>query len=142
MPGMETIMAVPKDKRNNGDLVVNTTARGICAHLLHITANEKNFPSSQSHFIVKMRDLAIQVDLDCWSANNILVDNAENYHDRLRLQEQAARNCTIMLELINIAKQLFHIPTKRYVYLTTQYVQLRKMIRNWYKSDRERLKPQ
>ena len=135
-------MSVPKDKRDEGELAVNTVARSICVHILNITGNEKNFPVTQSHYITMMQDLAIQIDLDCWKANNILVGDSERYYrDRLELQDKAAGECTDMLELINIAKPLFHMNSKRYKYLTTQYAKLRKMIRAWHKSDQGRLKP-
>ncbi len=136
-------MSVQKDKRKTGDLDVNTKARAICVHVLHITKTVKNFPPEQEAFTQRIRDLAIQIDLDCWNANNIKVgDSVELYHDRLKLEEKAARECTDMLELINIARPLYHMRTDRYVYLTNEYVALRKMIRNWYRSDRERLRPQ
>ena len=136
-------MSVPKDKRNEGQLAVNTAARAICVHVLKITGNEKNFPPDQEEFAQKLRDIALQIDLDCWNANNIKVGSSEKlYRDRLDLEEKAARECTDMLELLNIAKPLYHMSSKRYKYLTDAYVRLRKMIRNWYQSDRDRLNPQ
>ena len=134
-------MSVPKDKRTEGQLTINTEARRICTHVLRILGNEKNFPKEQEWFTDKMREVAINIDLKCWKANNIYVSSDALYSKRLSLEAEAGDACTEMLELINIGKGLYHMPTKRYKYLTDQYVELRKHIRNWYKSDRERLKP-
>lgn len=134
-------MSVPKDKRTEGQLIINTEARRICTHVLRILGNEKNFPKEQEWFTDKMREVAIGIDLKCWKANNIYVSSEALYNKRLSLEAEAGDACTEMLELINIGRGLYHMPTKRYKYLTDQYVELRKHIRNWYKSDRERLKP-
>lgn len=135
-------MSVPKDKRTDGELAINREARGICTHLLKILGNEKNFPKDQEWFANRMRGVALDVDLKCWKANNIYVDKSEDlYRKRLGLEAEAGDECTEMLELINIAKGLYHMPSKRYYNLTDQYSRLRKRIRNWYKSDQERLRP-
>lgn len=135
-------MSVPKDKRSPGELAVNTTARRICTHVLQITANEKNFPPGNEWFLNNLRNTALDINMKCWKANNIYVGGSEElYQKRLALEAEAGDECTQMLELLNIARGLYHMPTKRYRYLTDQYVSLRKDIRNWYKSDRERLKP-
>lgn len=135
-------MSVPKDKRTEGELAINSEARGICKHLLQILGNEKNFPKEQEWFTNRLRETALDIDLKCWKANNIRVDKSEElYTKRLGLQAEAGDECTEMLELLNVAKGLYHMPSKRYYGLTDQYVGLRKHIRNWYKSDRERLKP-
>ena len=134
-------MSVPKDKRANGELTINTFARRICTHVLQITANEKNFPQGQEWFLNRLRETALGIDLNCWKANNIYVTSEQLYNKRLELEAEAGDACTDMLELINIAKGLYHMPSKRHRYLTDQYVELRKNIRNWYKSDRDRLKP-
>ncbi len=135
-------MSVPKDSRVTGELAINVAARLICTHILKITSNQNKFPADQWHYVQLIRDTAIDIDLKCWKANNIYVgENMALYEKRLSLEAEAGDQCTTMLELINIAKPLFHMSSKRYKYLTDQYVGLRKQIRNWYRSDRERLKP-
>lgn len=134
-------MSVPKDKRTEGQLTINTEARRICTHVLRILGNEKNFPKEQEWFTDKMREVAIGIDLKCWKANNIYVSSEALYNKRLSLEAEAGDACTEMLEIINIGRGLYHMTTKRYKYLTDQYVEMRKHIRNWYKADRERLKP-
>lgn len=138
---MLTNMSVPKDKRDMGQLAINTTARRICTHVLRITGNDKNFPPDQQWFLNRLRETALNIDLKCWRANNIYVKSESDYHNRSTLQKEAGDDCTDMLELINISKPLFHMSTKRYRYLTDQYAELRKDIRNWEKSDRRRYMP-
>ena len=133
-------MSVPKDSRREGELAINVAARSICTHVLSITGNEKNFPKEQEWFCLQLRNTALAIDLKCWKANNIYVSSEALYTKRLELEAEAGDACTTMLELINIARHLYHMPTKRYRYLTDQNVELRRKIRNWYKSDRERLK--
>lgn len=135
-------MSVAKDKREPGQLDVNTKARGACTYILKITGNEKNFPDTQRDIIERFRKLAIDIDLDCWNANETKVMNLDDYHDRLGLQEKAAKECTDMLKLNNIMKPLVHMSSKRYWYIVNEYVELRKMIRGWNRSDAKRLKPQ
>ena len=135
-------MSVPKDKRSEGELVINIMARNACAYVLKIMQNQKNFPLEQIWFNNHLRETALRIDMYCWKANNIYVcESQELFQKRINLEIEAGDSCTTMLELINIARQLYHMPTKRYKYLVDQYVELRKKIRNWYKSDRERLNP-
>lgn len=135
-------MSVPKDKRTEGQLTVNIMARNICIYVLKIVENQKNFPLEQIWFNNHLREMALHIDVCCWKANNIYVgDSQMMFEKRMKFEIEAGDSCTTMLELINIGKQLYHMPTKRYKYLVDQYVELRKKIRNWYKSDRERLKP-
>lgn len=135
-------MSVPKDKRKQGELAVNVAARGACNYVLRITENRKKFPEAHQDLVELLRRTAIDIDLKCWRANNTIVGrNEQAYHGRLRLEEEAAKLCMDILELINITKPLVHMDGKRYRYLVTQYAGLRKMIRAWYKSDRDRLKP-
>lgn len=135
-------MSVPKDRRMEGELTVNTMARSTCAYVIQILGNEKNFPVEQMWFTNQLRNTAVHIDLCCWKANNIYVKQSQFlYEKRMKLEEEAGDACNVMLELINIAKQVYHMPTKRYHYLSNQYVELRNKIRNWYKSDKVRLLP-
>ena len=110
-------MSVAKDKRDSGQLEVNTKARGACTYILKITGNEKHFPPSQRDIIDRFRKLAIDIDLDCWDANETKVTNLNDYQHRLDLQQRAAEECTDMLELANIMKPLVHMDSKRYWYI-------------------------
>ena len=99
-------MSVPKDKRSAGQLAVNVEARSICAYVLKITENEKYFPKEQSWFTEKLKQTAINIDISCWKANNIYVSSEALYQKRLALEAEDGDACTVMLELINIGKQI------------------------------------
>lgn len=59
-------MSVPKDKRTEGELAINTEARRICTYVLRITGNDKKFPKEQEWFTNLLREKAIGIDLNCW----------------------------------------------------------------------------
>lgn len=135
-------MSVPAPKRGHGELEVNTKARELVVYTLIILVNEKWFPKDQSAYIAKLQDCAIEIASLCWEANNIMVGKSEErYKRRIDLQDQAAEKCNRMCMLIEIAKPLFHLTSKRvrhWIKLTTD---LRGIIRNWHDGDVQRLKP-
>ena len=135
-------MSVPAPKRGHGELEVNTKARELVVYTLIILVNEKWFPKDQSAYITKLQDCAIEIASLCWEANNIMVGKSEErYKRRIDLQDQAAEKCNRMRMLIEIAKPLFHLTSKRvrhWIKLTTD---LRGIIRNWHDGDVQRLKP-
>jgi hypothetical protein len=87
------------------------------------------------------RIIAIAVDIytNAWGANNILVgDNAENWHERHRLQELAANECNRLIALIQIAKTLFHLRQKKVKYWGDMTIKTRNYIQKWKEKDIER----
>lgn len=135
-------MSVTVDNRGQGELVVNTKARSLTVYTLVILENEKWFPQSQKAFITKLQDCVIEIQAKCWEANNIKVqDNAERYALRMKLQDEAASLCNRMMMLIETAKPLFHLESKRVRYWIKQTKELRDVIRGWHEKDMERLKP-
>lgn len=107
-------MSVPKDKRTEGELAINTGARRICTYVLRITGNDKKFPKEQEWFTNLLREKAIGIDLNCWKANNIFVNSQTLYDKRMALEAEAGDACTEMLEIINIGRSLYHMSTNRY----------------------------
>ena len=135
-------MSVAKDKRGVGRLAVNTTARGICLHILKITENKKKFPEAHADLVATLRRMALEIDLKCWRATNIVVDNSERlYQTRLQLEWEAAVRCTDIIELINIMKPIIHMDNKRYLFISEQYANLRTLIWKQFNSDSVRLAP-
>lgn len=135
-------MSVSKPLRQEGQLEINVEARALCAYTLLITANEKHFPVDQKSFTEKIRDAAIEIHLLCWEANNIRVDGkAEKYSRRIELQSEAADKCNRLAALIDIAKPVFHLSSKRTIYWMNLTLELRNKIRVWHDSDVKRLKP-
>lgn len=128
--------------RESGVLEINTFTNQLCTYTLQITANPKNFPTDQQSFTEKIRDCAIEIHLLCWEANNIRVDQSEErYRRRIGLQAKAADLCNRLAALINIAKSLFHLETRRVTHWMTMVLNVRNKIRAWYESDATRLKP-
>lgn len=84
-------MSVPKDKRTEGELAINSEARGLCKHLLQILWNEKNFPKAQEWFTNKLRETALDIDLKCWKANNIRVDKSEELYTNQAWRTHASK---------------------------------------------------
>lgn len=110
-------MSVPVPQRSEGELEVNTKARVLTVYTLKILENEKWFPQSQKAFITKLQDCVIEIQALCWEANNIKVNgDPEKYKRRMNLQNQAAEKCNRMLMLIDTAKPLFHLESKRVRY--------------------------
>lgn len=135
-------MSVPVPKRGHGELEVNTKARVLTVYTLKILENDKWFPKSQIAFITKLQDCVIEIQALCWDANNIKVDgNQDRYRRRLDKQDQAAEMCTRLMMLIETAKPLFHLETRRVRYWIGLTKELRTMIRAWRDKDAQRLKP-
>ena len=112
-------------------------------YTLRILENEKWFPQGQKPFIDKLRDCAIEIQALCWEANEIKVNGSmERYLRRIDMQDQAAEKCNRMNMLIETAKPLFHLESKRVRYWIKQTSDLRNMIRGWREKDIARLKPQ
>ena len=135
-------MSVNKNQRKQGELQVNTDARNLCVYTLKITSNPKTFPLAQASYVEKLRNTTIEICTLCWKANNIRVDgNIDRYNRRLELQNRAINECNSMCVLIEIAKPLFHLSSKRVCYWVKLVTDLRTLIRNWRNSDKQRLKP-
>lgn len=135
-------MSVPMDRRNEGRLDVNTKAKELCVYTLRITANKKVFMEEQDAFTQMLREAALDIHLKCWEANNIRVDsNMERYKRRIELQARAIDKCTALCAMIDLAKPLFHLTTKRTIFWMDKVTALREMIRAWRANDVHRLKP-
>ena len=135
-------MSVPVPKREHGELEINSQARALTVYTLKILENEKWFPRTQAGFISRLSECAIDIQALCWEANNIRVDEDESrYRRRLELQDVAAERCNRMQMLIETAKPLFHLESRRVRYWVTMTVSLRNAIRKWRESDSKRLKP-
>lgn len=135
-------MSVPEPNRGEGELAVNTKCRQLVVYTLKILENEKWFPQGQKAFITKLQDCVIEIAALCWEANNIKVgEDKERYNRRITLQDQAAEKCNRMCMLIEIAKPLFALKSKRVRYWIKLTSETRSMIRAWHDKDVQRLKP-
>lgn len=135
-------MSVPVPKRGEGELAVNTKCRELAVYTLRITENEKWFPKTQRAYIAQLQDCVIEIAALCWEANNIKVNgDAERYLRRVSMQDRAAEKCNRLCMLIEIAKPLFHLESKRVRYWIKLTTDVRSMIRSWHDKDVLRLQP-
>ena len=132
-------MSVPVNERSHGKLEACVKARELCVHTLRITKNPKVFkPEYQNALTDKIIDAALDVQNLSWSANNLLVNSAEDLRQRLEYQERAANACNTLLSLIEISKPIFHLATKRVTFWSGLAIDTRKLLRAWREADRKR----
>lgn len=132
-------MSVPVNQRTHGKLEVCVKAHDLCCYTLQITANKKNFTQEfQESLTNRIVEAAIDIHTLCWSANNILVNSVDDLRERTMYQEKAAIRCNILLSLIDVAKRIFHLSTKRVTYWAGKTIEMRNLIRAWRESDLKR----
>lgn len=135
-------MSVPLPMRKPGELELNVKTKDLCVYTLQITANEKIFKEDYKSFTELIRNTALQIHTLCWRANNIVVmGDPYRYRNRLQAQEDAADLCNDMYAMVEIAKPLFHLRSKRVIYWQDKIIGVRNYIRRWHDSDCKRLKP-
>ena len=123
-------MSVPVNQRTHGKLEVCVKAHDLCCYTLQITANKKNFTQEfQESLTNRIVEAAIDIHTLCWSANNILVNSVDDLRERTMYQEKAAIRCNILLSLIDVAKRIFHLSTKRVTYWAGKTIETRNLIR-------------
>lgn len=134
-------MSVVEEKRRKGKLEVIIKTLELANYTIQITANEKVFdPKFRVAVTDDLISHAKDIYLICWTANNIRVSNEEAFRERLRLEDKAIVKCNTFLGLLDIAKKVFHLDTKRVTYWGNKIVECRKLIRAWRDSDRKRYK--
>lgn len=132
-------MSVPVNQRSHGKLEACVKAHDLCCYTLQITANKNVFAAQYQEALTdRIITAAIDIHTFCWNANNVLVKDSEDYRLRREYQERAAAECNILLSLIEIAKRIFHLTTKRVVYWSQRTIETRNLIRAWRDSDHKR----
>ncbi len=129
-------MSVPVNQRSHGKLEVCIKAHELCCYTLKITANDKIFvPQFHESLTKHIEDTALAVHILCWEANNVVVKSTEEFKMRQHYQDEAAIKCNVLLSLIDMAKNLFHLTTKRVTYWSNLVIETRNLIRKWRESD-------
>lgn len=132
-------MSVPEGLRGTGRLEVIEKALDLADYTITITANPKIFlPEYQKSLTDDINRVALAIYIDAWTANNILVRNAEDFVERKRLQERAARNCNNLLALMQLAQKVFHLKLKRIQFWGEKTINARNLLRAWKESDCKR----
>lgn len=98
----------------------------------------RGLPEYRSSLTDDIIRTAKDIYIDSWTANNILVKSADDWKIRKSLQERAARNCNNLLALIQIAKTVFHLKSKRIKYWSEKAIDVRGYLRSWRDADSKR----
>lgn len=87
----------------------------------------------------KIVEVATDIFVNAWGANNIRVDNdPERWRNRHNLQELSVNECNRLLGLIQIAKTLFHLKSKKVKYWGELTIKTRNYLQKWKESDVKR----
>lgn len=132
-------MSVPVNQRTHGKLEACVKAKELCCYTVKITSNKKIFVAEYQEALTnRIIDCALNIHLFSWGANNILVNSVEDMRERLLLQEKAALECNQLLALMEVAKSVFHLSSKRIEYWAGRTIETRTLIKAWRESDRKR----
>lgn len=130
-------MSVPEGKRHKGRMEVHIKARELAVYTVKILANEKIFnPTIDREIINRIRNCAYDIDAKSWTANKIRADtNQINRTMRYKLQQESILLCDEMLSYIGIAKQVFHLKSRRVKYWSSLIVEVQRLLQAWKESD-------
>lgn len=116
---------------------VHIKARELAVYTVKILSNEKVFnPTIDREIIDRIRNCAYDIDAKSWTANKIRADtNQINRSMRYTLQQESILLCSEMLSYIGIAKQVFHLKSRRVKYWSSLIVEVQALLQAWKESD-------
>lgn len=123
-------------------LQVVVDAKRLFCHSIHIMGNPKCFDPKndfQNTTLLRLADTFLSIYSNVWDANHInAVKNPNQASERLELQNWAIVYCRQALMLVELAKPLFHLDSRKYWNWANMIVNLGKKLDAWHKSDVER----
>ena len=130
-------MSVPEGKRHKGRLEVHVKAQYLASYTAKILSNNKVFnPEVDEEIIRRIKCCAYDIYTMAWTANKIRADtNSINRKMRYQRQEEAILLCDEMLAYIGVAKQVFHLKSKRIKYWSGLILEVRSLLQKWKESD-------
>lgn len=130
-------MSVPEGKRHKGRMEVHIKAQALASYTARILANENVFkPETDREIINRIRNCAYDIYAKAWAANRVRAEtNDLNRRMRYELQEEAILLCDTMLAYIGIAKQVFHLRSKRIKFWSSLIIEVQKLLQAWKESD-------
>lgn len=133
-------MSVPEGKRHKGRMEVHIKAQALASYTARILANEKTFnPQIDREIIRRIKACAYDIYAKSWKANKIRAEtNKENRRMRYGLQQESILLCDEMLAYIGIAKQVFHLRSKRIKYWSGMILDVQRLLQAWKESDADR----
>lgn len=133
--------SVRENERSQGKMQVHIKARELAVYTIRITKNEKVFVPEYFNTVTnQIISAALDIHLCLWEANNIRVESVEEKDTRRKYQQIAVAKCNRLLALIDIARPLFHLSSKRVKYWSKLIIEVRKLAVAWKASDHERYK--
>lgn len=136
-------MSVPKSKRGEPKLEVLTKARELTKYTIKICSNESCFPKRYRWCITyKIIDAALEISRLLSMANAVYMGDKEHQKEdwtlRRSYQIKALTNTYALLEMMDIAYQMFGIDGSKMSYWTGLVLEEQDLLRRWKKSDKER----
>ena len=147
------------DTQQNAYLRTATKAKSLAIHTIKNCSNKKIFSMKrtmeakddnntseryQEQITDEMVKSAIQIYKCVRRANEIRVEdskkniNTRKREERKRLQENAKAYCNNLLDMLSLAKTLFHLRGKKVAYWTDKITEVRNSINSWRESDQKR----
>lgn len=119
---------------------VHIKAQALASYTARILANEKTFnPQIDREIIRRIKACAYDIYAKSWKANKIRAEtNKENRRMRYGLQQESILLCDEMLAYIGIAKQVFHLRSKRIKYWSGMILDVQRLLQAWKESDADR----
>ena len=134
-------MSVPTGRRQENKFEVFLEAQALTVYTIKICCNKKVFlPEYQSAITDDIIRTAKDIYVNIWQANNILVKKKAHAVKRLELQREAAMQCNNLIALMQIAKTVFHLSSKRIKFWGASTIKVRGLIRAWAEADKKRYK--
>ncbi len=140
-------MSVPEGARDDNRFTLPIKAEELASHTLKITRNEKIFlPEYQKDLTDKLIDCALESYLLIREANDIHVkeNDSVNYDalaKRNALQEETLRYLKRMLPLIDLARRVFHLSTRKVKFWSKMVIEVRERTKGWMEDDMRRYSP-
>ena len=132
-------MSVPVGRRQKNKFEVMLEAQALAVYTVKICCNKNVFlPEYQSALTNDIIRTAKDIFINIWQANNILVREKAQADKRLKYQREAAMQCNSLLALMQIAKTVFHLSSKRIRFWGTSTIKVRSLVRAWAEADKKR----
>ena len=132
-------MSVIKAKRQEGQLVVLTKAREMCAYAVTICKNEKNFPKRDRWILTQpIVTEALSVMSCIRRANAVRVETQEDYTYRRSQQVKAYGHAEALLTLMDVAYEVLNVESDRIQHWTGLVLEVEGLVQKWRGSDRAR----
>lgn len=133
-------MSVVAGKRGEGDLKVITVSGDLCDYTLQITSNEKHFPKRYRWNITnRILQITFGIDDHIIYANSVYVREGDGSLLRRQTHQLEALELTnVLLRNIDRAYRRLGIDSDRIEFWTGQIKELQRLIRGWYRKDKER----